>query len=89
MESLDCFGVTFLAGEITSPKPDNDNWAMCSSWQTPAEAFQKIRRMEDNMRRALAADFTLRTDPTHRLRWHILTEMKKCAEWHFYGKRQG
>lgn len=77
-------------GELVSlPTPGNDNWGVASSWQTPAEAVQKIRRMKDEMRRELAVDFTLRACPIHRRHWETLIEMEKCALWHYYGMRQG
>ena len=74
---------------IPLPTPDNDNWGVASSWQTPAEALQKVRRMKDEMRRELAADFTLRASPTHRQIWESLLAAEKCALWHYYGVRQG
>ena len=74
---------------LSLPTPDNDNDGLAPPWQTPAEVLQQIRRMRDEMRRELAADFRLRTCPTHRRHWEILIEMEKCALWHYYGLRQG
>jgi len=71
------------------PTPDNDNWGVASPWQTPAEALQSIRRMKDEMRQELAADFTLRSCPEHRQIWECLLAAEKCALWHYYGVRQG
>jgi len=80
----------YLTGEaFTVPTGDNDNWGVASSWETPAEALQKIRRMKDEMRRELAADFTLRACPKHRQVWECLLAAEKCALWHYYGVRPG
>jgi hypothetical protein len=88
MTPNDVFALCVTAGEGgTPPKPDNDNWGVASKWQTPAEALQKIRRMKDEMRRELRADFRLRSCPTHRLHWDMLIEAEKCALWQFYGIR--
>lgn len=69
------------------PPPDNDNWRMASAWETPAECLQTIRRMKEEARRELAADFRLRACPDHRRYWETLVEMEKCARWQFYGER--
>lgn len=80
--------VRIVMGEaVTPPEPHNDNWGVASKWQTPAEALQKLRRMKEEMRRELRADFRLRADPTHRLHWTMLVEAEKCALWQFYGIR--
>lgn len=82
------FGPCFLSGDdLTPPVPDNDNWGVASSWETPAEALQNIRRMKARVRQELAADFTLRASPKHRQYWDILIAMEKCALWHYYGVR--
>ena len=83
-------GSSTVAGEAASPpEPANDNWGVASDWRTPAETMQMIRRMKDEMRRELAADFTLRACPEHRKYWEILIEMEKCARWQLYGEREG
>ena len=86
MDSLDCFGVRLIAGEM-NPAADNDNWGVCSWWQTPAEALQMLRRTKDEMRRELAEDFTLRSCPKHRMLWECVHAAEKCALWHYYGVR--
>jgi hypothetical protein len=74
---------------IPLPEPANDNWGVASSWQTPAEALQQLRRMKVEMRRELAADFTLRACPKHRQIWESLLAAETCALWHYYGERRG
>jgi hypothetical protein len=90
---MTCFeyGKTRLVVEeaLSLPTPDNNNWTVASSWQTPAEALQKLRRIKDEMRRELAADFTLRACPKHRRIWESVLAAEKCALWHYYGVRQG
>ena len=89
MESLECFGVSIMVGNATPPTPDNQNIPMCSTWQTPAEALQKLRRMKAEMRRELAADFTLRSCPKHRTMWETLIGAERCTLWQYYGVREG
>lgn len=72
---------------LTLATPANDNWGVCSDWQTPAEALQAIRRMKAALERKLAADFTLRQSPEYRQDWEIVVAMEKCALWHHYGVR--
>ncbi len=88
MNPNDVFALCTTAGEGgTPPQPDNDNWGVASAWQTPAEALQKLRRIKEEMRRELQADFRLRSDPEHRLLWETVIEAEKCALWQFYGIR--
>ena len=87
---VELFGIRFITGDgATPPEAANDDWGLTSDGQTPAEAMQMIQQMKVAMRRELAADFTLRANPEHRLNWDILIEMEKCARWHFYGEREG
>lgn len=88
MNKSELFGIRMVAGEgITPPVPDNDNWGVASSWQTPAEALQLIRRWKHRIRRELVSDPQLWRCPEHRLTRYIRYEMEKCALWHFYGVR--
>jgi hypothetical protein len=90
MDSWTVFGIRIITGDTNAPpRSDNDNWTVASSWETPAEALQKLRRMKGEMRRELAADFTLRACPKHRRIWESLLAAEKCALWHYYGVRQG
>jgi hypothetical protein len=86
MREQQAYGVHILTGgTVSPPTPDNDNWGVASSWETPAEALQKVRRMKAEMRRELAADFRLRSCPTHRRHWETVAAMEKCALWQYYG----
>lgn len=87
METQDWLGVSLFIGAGFAGQADNDNWGVCSEWQTPAEALQKIRRMKAEMRRELAADFSLRSCPKHRMIWESLHAAEKCALWHYFGVR--
>lgn len=84
----DVFALCLMAGEGGKlPQPDNDNWDLAPAWQTPAEVIQRIRRMKEEMRQELRADFRLRTDPKHRMYWESLLGLEQCALWKFYGIR--
>jgi hypothetical protein len=88
MDTLTLFGTRPIAGDIGPlPKPDNDNWRLMADWKTPAEFLQWLRRTRAEMRRELAADFSLRNCPTHRRHWETLDAMEKCCLWHYYGVR--
>ena len=88
MATLDCFGTRLCAGEGWAPKPhNNDNLRLMEDWMTPAEFMQWVRRNREEMRRELAADFTLRFDPVHRKDWVALAAMERCCLWHYYGVR--
>jgi hypothetical protein len=87
MESLVFFGVRLIVGGGEPPSHDNDNWGVCSWWQTPAEALQGIRRMKDEMRRELAADARLWNCPRHRRIWESVLAAEKCALWQHFGVR--
>jgi hypothetical protein len=88
MTSLELFGTCCIVGEGSIPPAhDNDNWRLMPDWRTPAEFMQWIRRDKERLRRKLAADFTLRSNPQYRLDWDILIAMEKCALWHCYGVR--
>lgn len=88
MDILTFFGTRFIAGGRPTRTPDNDNMRLMEPWMTPAELLQWIRRTRDEMRRELAADFSLRTCPRHRRTWESLEAIERCALWHFYGVRE-
>ncbi len=88
MAILDCFRTRIKAGDgWRPPQHDNDNWRLMREWVTPAEFMQWLRRTREEMRRELAADFTLRSDPEHRKTWEELAAMERCCLWHYYGER--
>jgi hypothetical protein len=89
MESCDVFGTRFITGGPDKMPPhNNDNMRLMEPWMTPAELLQWVRRTREEMRRELAADFSLRTCPTHRRHWDNLEAMEKCCLWHYYGARE-
>ena len=88
MESLDCLGVRLIVGETAPPTPGNDNWGVCSDWQTPAEVMQWLRQRKGRLSRELAADARLWACPEHRLTRTITLAIEKCALWHHYGVRE-
>jgi hypothetical protein len=88
MEFLDVFGTrAHTAPAIVPPAADNDNMQLMEAWMTPAEFLQWLRRTREEMRRELAADFSLRNCPKHRRHWDALSAMERCALWHYYGMR--
>jgi hypothetical protein len=88
MNPNDVFALCTTAGEGgTPPVPHNDNWGVASSWETPAEALQTIRRWKREIQRELVRDPQLWACPEHRLTRYIRYEMEKCALWHYYGVR--
>jgi hypothetical protein len=89
MTTWEFCGSRFVFGEVVSPPPtpDNDNWRLMPDWKTPAEFLQWVRRTREEMRRELAADFSLRHCPTHRRHWDVLNAMERCCLWHRYGVR--
>ena len=62
----------------------NDNQRLAESWMTPAELLQWIRQEKEQMRRELAADFQLRSDPKHRNDWENLEAMERCTLQRYY-----
>lgn len=69
------------------PPANNDNWGVASSWQTPAEALQWVRRRKLRLCRELSADARLWACHEHRLTRTIALAMEKCVLWHDYGIR--
>jgi hypothetical protein len=89
MPALGFCGIQLSVGDsVTHPTPDNDNWGVASSWQTPAEALQMVRRMQVRARKQLQADSSLWQCPEHRRLRDVLTAMERCALWHYYGVRE-
>jgi hypothetical protein len=79
------FRTSFVVKEASpSPHAANDNLFLMHEWRTPAELMQRIRRWRDELRRELAADFTLRACPKHRKRWDELNAMEACCRWHHF-----
>ena len=88
MGTLEILGTVFAAGEgFTPAKHDNENLRLLSDWMTPAEAMQWIRQRKERLKRKLAADFTLRSDPEFRQDWEIAIGLERCVLWHCYGER--
>jgi hypothetical protein len=88
MDSWTLFGTRFITGDANlPPTPHNDNCRLMEAWMTPAELMQWLRRTQEEMRRELAADFSLRNCPTHRRHWDTLKAMERCALWRYYGVR--
>lgn len=88
METVTFFGTRFVGGAAPLPTHDNDNWKLKEDWMTPAELLQWVRRTREEMRRELAADFSLRACPKHRRTWESLAAIERCALWHYYGERE-
>jgi hypothetical protein len=88
MGTLELFGTVCITGdEFTTAEHDNENLRLLSDWMTPAEAMQWIRQRKERLKRKLAADFTLRSDPEFRLDWEIAIGLERCTLWHCYGER--
>lgn len=87
MPSLDLHGTKLILEAWPQPAHANDNAGVKPDWMTPAELMQWVQRTRDEMRRELAADFTLRTCPTHRRHWQALEEIEQYARWHYLGER--
>lgn len=87
MESLTFFGTCFIAGSPNPPRPDNENKLLMEPWMTPAEFMQWLRQTREDMRRELAADFSLRHRPEYQREWEVLNAMERCCLWHYYGVR--
>jgi len=84
MAWTEIYGVCIGGG--VPPTHDNDNDRL-SEHQTPAECLQWVRRTKDEMRKELAADFTLRRDPAWRRIWDNVVAFEKCCLWHHFGVR--
>jgi hypothetical protein len=88
VDEVSILGTRFITGgACPPPRPDNDNLRLMADWMTPAELMQWIGRTREEMRRELAANFSLRNDPEHRKQWEALHAMERCALWHHYGVR--
>lgn len=59
--------------------PDNENLRLLPDWMTPAELLQWIRQEREVMRKELAADFRLRSDPKHRNDWDNLEALERAT----------
>ena len=89
MDDVSILGTRFITGEACRPrKPNNENLRLMEDWMTPAEFMQWVHRTREEMRREIAADFSLRNDPEHRRQWNVLHAMERCALWHYYGVRE-
>ena len=87
MDFLTFFGTGFISGYPSPPRPDNENKRLMEPWMTPAEFMQWLRQTREEIRRELAADFSLRICPECRREWDVLNAMERCCLWHYFGVR--
>jgi hypothetical protein len=88
METWTTYGTQTVIAATIIGKLDNDNWRLMAEGRTPAEFMQWLKRKREELRRELAADFSLRNCPTHLRHWETLDAMEKCCLWHYYGQRE-
>lgn len=82
MPFVELFGIAIRQADQPDLEHDNDNWELKHDWMTDAEMRQHIRRVREEMRRELIADFSLRNCPKHRHFWENLNGLEAFLRWH-------